>query len=347
MNKVSSLFPLLLSMLLFASCVDVEEYDDSVQGNFEALWHIMDEHYCFFEEKGVDWDAIHTEYSKQATGNMSHSQLFELLANMLGTLQDGHVNLSASFDYSRSWSWKEDYPDNFSHSVQRKYLGTSSEYKISSGISYKILDDNIGYMYIGSFDDAIGTGNLDEILTYLAPCNGLIIDVRDNGGGKLTEAQKVASRFISQECLVGYMRHKVGSGHSDLGDWEPTRLQPSSGIRWTAKPVCVLTNRSVYSAANEFVKYMKAIALNTLSRTPSTILIIGDTTGGGSGMPYSDELPNGWAVRMSACPMYDVNKQCTEFGIAPDVSVDMSETSMQQGIDDIIETARYKLIIDN
>ncbi|MBQ9561164.1 MAG: S41 family peptidase [Prevotella sp.] len=328
---------LLLSLMLLSSCVDVEEYDNSASGNFEALWHIMDENYCFFTEKGVDWDAIHDEYAAQVKSSMSRSQLFEFLAGMLSTLRDGHVNLSTSFDYSRSWSWKEDYPENFSHSVQRKYLGNSTDYKISSGIYYKILDDNIAYMYIGSFDDEIGSGNLDEILMYFASCNGLIIDVRSNGGGKLTEAQKVAARFISKDTLVGYMRHKVGKGHDDLGDWEETVIKTSSGIRWTEKPVCVLTNRSVYSSANEFVKYMKAIGATT----------IGDTTGGGSGMPYSNELPNGWSIRMSACPMYDKDKQCTEFGIEPDIKVDMSDESMAQGIDDIIETARYELTTDN
>ena len=36
------------------SCVDEDEYTSSPSGNFEALWRIMDEHYCFFGQKGVD-----------------------------------------------------------------------------------------------------------------------------------------------------------------------------------------------------------------------------------------------------------------------------------------------------
>ena len=55
--------PLFLFLLLgLAACIDVDEYDTSARGNFEALWHIMDEHYCFFEEKqaayGVDCTSI-------------------------------------------------------------------------------------------------------------------------------------------------------------------------------------------------------------------------------------------------------------------------------------------------
>lgn len=49
----------LLPLLLLTSCIDEEELDNNPQGNFEALWKIMDEHYCFFTEKGVDWDAVH------------------------------------------------------------------------------------------------------------------------------------------------------------------------------------------------------------------------------------------------------------------------------------------------
>ena len=321
----------LFAVMVLTSCVDTEEYASTASGNMEALWTIMDEHYCFFSEKqeqlGVDWDEVHERYQRNVSDQMSRSQLFELLTNMLGELKDGHVNLSASFDYGRNWSWKEDYPTNFSDTLQRKYLGT--DYKISCGIDYRILDDNVGYMYIGSFADAIGDGNLDEILLYLSPCQGLIIDVRSNGGGLLTESQRVAARFCNEKTLVGSMCHKIGTGHSDFSDREEQWLEPSAGIRWQKK-VCVLTNRGVYSAANEFVKYMKAVGAT----------IVGDTTGGGSGMPFSSELPNGWAVRFSACPMYGLDGECTEYGISPDEKCDISDDDLTKGKDTIIEKAR-------
>ena len=70
------------------------------------------------------------------------------------------------------------------------------------------------------------------------------------------------------------------------------------------------------------------------------VTIIGDKTGGGAGMPYSSELPNGWIVRFSACPMFDANKQSTEFGIEPDVKVSLTDADFSKGIDTIIEAAR-------
>ena len=72
-------------------------------------------------------------------------------------------------------------------------------------------------------------------------------------------------------------------------------------------------------------------------------IIIGDKTGGGSGLPFSSELPNGWSVRFSASPMYDPHMQHLEFGIEPDIKVDMTSEDMQKGVDTIIETARKQL----
>ena len=322
----------LAAALCLSSCIDEDEYSDSPEGNFEALWTIMDEKYCFFEYKseayGLDWDEVYARYSQQINDYMTEEQLFEVLGNMLGELKDGHVNMYSSFDTSRYWSWKEDYPSNFSDTLYNKYIGT--DYRMASGLRYLILDDNIGYVYCESFENNFGSGNLDDMLIYLAPCNGLILDVRENGGGELTYAEKLAARFTNEETLVGYMQHKTGTGHNDFSDMEEQWIKPSSGVRWQ-KQVIVLTNRSVYSAANEFVKYMMCFP---------NVTVVGDTTGGGSGLPFSSELPNGWAVRFSACPMYDRNGECTEFGIDPDYNVQLTDEDVLSGYDTIIEYAR-------
>jgi C-terminal processing protease CtpA/Prc len=57
----------------------------------------------------------------------------------------------------------------------------------------------------------------------------------------------------------------------------------------------------------------------------------------------SSELPNGWSVRFSSSPMYDAEMQCNEFGIDPDVKVDITSEDYQRGVDTIIETARELL----
>ena len=319
---------LLLGVITLSACIDEEEYNDNARGNFEALWHLMDEHYCFFTEKDVDWNDVHSRYSRQISDAMSSHQLFEVLGNMIGELRDRHVNLSSAWDVARNWSWYEDYPDNYDEKLIDHYLGT--DYNISSGMRYRLLDDNIAYMRCPSFTNVIGDGNLNEIMLHFAAARGLIIDVRGNSGGLLTSAETLAARFTDDELLVGYMRHKTGKGHDDFSEMKEQRLKPSKGIRWH-KPVVVLTNRKVFSAANEFVKYMKCCP---------DVTVVGDATGGGAGLPFTSELPTGWTVRFSACPMYDSNRQSTEAGIAPDVLVGLADEDAAQLRDTIIEYAR-------
>lgn len=328
--------PALLLSFLLTSCVDTEEFDDTPQGNFEALWKIIDEHYCFLDYKqhaiGLDWQAVYAKYQVRIDNDMSNSQLFEVLADMLAELRDGHVNLTSSHDFARNWSWHENYPANLSDSLLRRYMGT--DYKIAAGLQYKILDDNIGYIRYESFSNGIGDGNLDEVLSHMILCRGIIIDIRGNGGGELTNAEKLAARFCNAKTLVGYIQHKTGKGHSDFSPMEERYLEPSSGMRWH-KGVCVLTNRHVFSAANEFTMYMKALP---------QAKIVGDHTGGGAGMPFASTLPNGWIVRFSAVPTYDRNKASAEFGLEPDYNVQLTDADFQKGEDTIIEFARRLLV---
>ena len=337
MKYLRKVFYVVCLLMLCTACVDEEQYDDTPQGNFEALWRIIDEHYCFLDYKqqayGLDWNQVHSKYKERIQGSLSRKQLFEVLSDMLGELRDGHVNLSAAHDLGRYWSWYEAYPTNFSDTLLRRYLGI--DYQIASGIRYKILDDNIGYVRYDSFNEALGEGNLNEALSHMLLCRGLIVDIRSNGGGMLTNAERFAARFCQQETLVGYYQHKTGPGHSEFSSLEPRYLEPSALIRWN-KPAVVLTNRRVYSAANEFCVYMKALPLVTL---------VGDHTGGGAGMPFSSSLPCGWSVRFSAVPMYDAQGQSAEFGIDPDYNVQQTDADFLRGEDTLIEFAR-KLLKD-
>ena len=108
LKSLSFLFSI-FTLFLFSACIDEEEHADTPRGNFEALWKIFDEHYCFFDYKreqlGVDWDEIHARYARQFDDNMTEQQQFEVMTRMIGELRDGHVNISTAFDYGRNWSW--------------------------------------------------------------------------------------------------------------------------------------------------------------------------------------------------------------------------------------------------
>lgn len=336
MKHLNILF-LLISLLNATSCIREDVSGNTPEANFESLWEIIDEQYCFLDHKkqeyGLDWDQVHETYAKRITPSMGWEALFEVLSEMVAELRDGHVNLTSSLASSQYRQWFDSYPRNFSDSIQSIYL--KKDYNQSSGLTYQILENNIGYIYCSSFSNGIGDGNLDQTLNRLAICDGLIIDVRNNGGGNLTTAQKLAARFTNQKTLVGYMTHKTGKGHGDFSNPYPVYIEPSNGIRWQKRAV-VLTNRRSFSATNDFVNSMKQFPL---------ITIVGDKTGGGSGLPFTSEIPCGWSIRFSASPMLDPQMNQIEFGINPDVKIDMTSEDMQKGKDTMIEYA-CKLLKD-
>jgi hypothetical protein len=325
----------IVACCLLFSCMEIEEYDNTPRGNFKALWQILDEHYCFFDYKGVDWNQIYNHYSQRVDDRMGNESLFLLLDEMLQELQDGHVNLSSAFDVGRYWKWFEDYPANYRQELVDAYLGT--DYHIAGGLRYRILNDNIGYVRYADFSTAIGESGLDYMIDKLSLCSGIIIDIRNNGGGLLTNSTKFSARFFNEKTTVGYIRHKTGKGHNDFSEHFPISVEPSTRLRYQ-KPVIVLTNRKCYSATNDFV--------NAMRYAPNATLL-GDKTGGGSGLPFSSELPNGWSVRFSACPMYDRDMQQIEFGIEPHIPVGLLESDSQKGKDTLIETARQLLQAKN
>jgi len=330
-NRTKGFFGILMLVLL-AGCSKPDVYTMDPRTNFEALWKIMDEQYCFFEYKQVDWNDIYRKYNTLLTDTMNQYTLFDFLGNMLAELKDGHTNLISSFNVARYWSWYEDYPSNFNNEVHKLYLGT--DYLIAGGMKYLRLSNNqIGYIYYGSFSSGVGENNLDYIFEYFKNCRGLIIDVRENGGGTLTYSDRIASRFLEGKIMVGYIKHKTGPGHNDFSDLYPIELSASKRTRWF-RPVVVLTNRHSFSATNDFVNKMKMLP---------QVTIMGDRTGGGSGLPFNSELPNGWIVRFSASPMLDANKQDTEHGIDPDIKVSLTTDDLLKGKDTLIEEA-IKLI---
>lgn len=326
MKRITLIFILLTGL---QSCR--EDINEKIvpQTIFESLWKTLDQKYCFFEAKNVDWDSIHDVYAPRIDTTTNSISLFKTLGEMICTLQDGHVNLYASQDIIRYWKWFEDYePNYFENIIEKRYLG--NDYKISAGLKYKMLSDSVGYITYRSFSESISESGLDYILKYFEKCPGIIIDVRDNSGGNLSNVDILASRFTEEKFINGYITHKTGPGHDDFSKPFPIYIEPSGRTRWNKK-VVVLTNRMCYSATNTFVSTMRQLP---------KVTIMGDRTGGGSGFPINSMLPNGWSIRFSSCPTYNSDMELTESGIDPDISVSLTEEDIQKNRDTIIDAAR-------
>lgn len=326
----STAFRWLLFIPLLSSCLDDPSTPaNTYRNNFESLWSIIDRQYCFLDEKNIDWDSVYTVYNARlASDTVSELVFFDAMAEMLSVLRDGHVNLLSSFDRSRYWKFFTDYPSNFNSSLiySDRYLG--ADYRLAGALRYRrIANDSVGYLYYPSFGDGFSDSNMRYVMKYFEECRGLIIDVRNNGGGSAALSTHFASYFFDKDTVNLYMRHKKGPGHSDLSDPVAMPLKAHPTLQWR-RPVIVLTNRSSYSATNMFICRMK---------DAPNALVIGDRSGGGGGMPSSNELPNGWMVRFSSSPMYDAAMQSIEFGIEPDVKVMLDAGDVAKGEDTLIE----------
>ncbi len=320
-------------IFIASSCIEEpQNYSNTKEGNFNALWDIVDTRYCYFNYKDIDWNQVYREYHKRLENIDENDQykLFDLLAEMLAELKDGHVNLYSDFNTS-SYNFYKDSADNYYSSIiySDEYVG--SERKRVGGLTYEKLkkNDKIGYIYYSSFTGEIKDTYIKEIFNYFKNCKGLIIDVRDNGGGSTAYAEQLASYFMTEKTFIGYMQFKNGPGHSDFSEAIPLYLFPHESIHWD-KPVTVLTNRSSYSAANDFILQMQQAPL---------AVTIGSWSGGGGGYPISSELPNGWKVRLSTAPTYDIHMNQIENGIAPDIHVVISEEDKENNRDVVIDKA--------
>lgn len=338
MNKLSFVL-LTLSLLSFLGigCSTRDHYTASPQENYRALWEILDREYCYFPQKlepGVTWYKMYEKYLPEVQGNISNDSLFDVMAKLIAELKDGHVNLSSSFDISRYTAWHSLYPSNLNPALRNRYL--YPKYRTAGSMYYTTIEyrnhikDSIGYIYYPSFNGALSASNISAVFSRLAHCKGLIIDIRGNGGGLVSNATLLAQHFTEEPLLTGYIRHKTGPGHDEFSQPLPIVLDTlKQGIRWL-RPVVVLTNRGVYSAANDFVMNVKEMPFVT---------IVGDNTGGGGGLPKNSELPNGWLLRFSSSVVTNAKDEHVEFGIPPHYFVELDLQDEKELKDTLIEYA--------
>lgn len=294
--------------------------------NFEYLWNEVDQKYSYHGLKGVDWDAIGTKYQLMLYPQMTEDSLFTVLATMLNELRDDHVNLVAPFNVS-TYKVYLTGPDNYNQrTLDKHYL--SNQRNTGSFKHAFISNSNVGYIRYRSFSDDVDNEALDHILTRYKNTKGLILDLRSNGGGNPSNIAMILERFATEKTLVGYNITRNGSGHNDFGPREPFYIGVHNGITYN-KPLMVLTDRSCYSACTFFAFACKQFP---------NITLVGDTTGGGGGLPNGGQLPNGWTYRFSISQLLDINgNNYAEQGVAPDIIVNFDWTDLSK--DEIIDKA--------
>ncbi len=330
--KNSIVFIVLLSLF---SCEKVLFEEDlattNPHKNFEYLWNECNEKYTYFDLKNIDWDATKTKYAAKLYDDMSQDSLFNVLGAMLTELKDDHVNLISNFNISFFGTEYLGQDNFYGRLIEENYLKRS--YYITRPFAHDFLDnEEIGYIRFASFTGTVNQTNLDFILNRYKDTKGLIFDLRENGGGAVTDIFKILSRFIEEKTLTNYSRIKNGPDHDDFSEAEPVYVTPHNGIRYTNK-VIMLVDRGTYSAGSFTALATKAIP---------NIILMGDTTGGGLGLPNGGQLPNGWTYRFSITQALTLDKSPDyENGVPPDINVLFDWNDLTK--DEVLERAILEL----
>ncbi len=335
-NKIIIVLTTIL-IISFAACENLvfePKVENTPIENFNHLWLEVNNKYAFFDHKDVIWDSIYVKYSNQIYAEMPDTLLFSVMANMLNELRDGHVNLVSPFNISK-YDITLLGPVNINKRViTENYIGDNGY--ITGGFHHNFIENGqIGYIWYPSFaTSAITEYELDFLMDKYKNTKGLIIDIRQNGGGYVSNVFSLLSRFSDDERLLYKTQIKSGPYEDNFTDLENVYATKSSSDVYTGK-VAILTDRGSYSASSFF---------SVCTYAYDDIFLVGDTTGGGLGLPNGGQLPNGWTYRFSITRTIAVDGNNYESGIPPDYTVILSNDATNSGIDNVIEFAVEKIL---
>ncbi len=190
-------------------------------------------------------------------------------------------------------------------------------------VDSKMLDGDIGYVQLFTFGDTTSDDLRQQLESLLAQNpKGLILDLRNNGGGYLDTSVQVASQFIADGPILS---ERFGDGSEHV-----YRAQP--GGLATESPLVVLVNEGTASASE--------IVAGAIQDTGRGTLVGTSTFGKGSVQNWIPLNGDGGAVRITIARWYTPNgRQISGDGLTPDVSVDLTDQDVQSGKDPQLDRA--------
>ena len=193
---------------------------------------------------------------------------------------------------------REGESDYLTFDVERRTIEIST-------VEHRMLDGNIGYISIASFDDV----TVNQFLTALEDLENqgetaLIIDLRNNGGGLVSSAGSILDRLLP-EGLIVYTEDKYGNREELKSDAE----------NYFDKPLAVLVNGNSASASEIFAGAIKDYGIGTL---------VGTQTFGKGIVQKVYPLSDGTAVKLTVSKYYTPKgNNIHGIGIAPDVEAEL------------------------
>jgi len=176
------------------------------------------------------------------------------------------------------------------------------------------LAGNIGYLDFRQFASAGNAGaTAVAALNFLAYCDAVIIDLRQNGGGDPSQIQLISSYFFSEPTHLNDLYYRAADTTENY--WT---LPFVPGPRMAGADLYILTSRTTFSGAEEFSYNMKNLKRATL---------IGETTGGGAHPTDSMIVQTEYVLRVPIArainPYSKTNWEGT--GVTPDIQIPAAE----------------------
>ncbi len=183
---------------------------------------------------------------------------------------------------------------------------------IIKAVSTKMLPSKMGYIQLSTFISNDASREFRSALHRLSSADGLIIDLRDNPGGLLSNALEIADMLLERGTIVSTIgRH---GRHIDLSSEEPV----------TRQPVVVLVDGESASASE-----ILAGALKDNHRA----IIVGSRTYGKGLVQEINQLPAGAAIHVTVSKYLTPNgTDINKIGIMPDVEVVKHEEQLTTAI---------------
>lgn len=183
-------------------------------------------------------------------------------------------------------------------------------------VKSSIVDDNIGYIKITSFDD-LTYRDFKAELDGLGEKNikGLVIDLRNNPGGLLSRTVQIADELLGKGDIV-YTQTKDG-----------TRFYEKSDKDMVDYPLAVIINGGSASASEILSGAIKDNERGTL---------VGTTTFGKGVVQRLHDLPDGSGIKLTISEYFTPNGiNIHGIGIDPDIEVELDEEVEIIGVDNI------------
>ena len=192
----------------------------------------------------------------------------------------------------------------------------------------KMLENDIAYVQVNTFGENT-TSELTAALTELMAQNpkGLVLDLRNNGGGYLSTSVEVTSQFISDGVVL----------YEKFGDGKQNEFKALSGGLATDIPMVVLINEGSASASE-----IVAGALQDYGRAKLVGVV---SYGKGSVQNWIPLSNDQGAVRVTIAKWYTPNDNTIDgVGLTPDVYVTMTEEDYNANLDPQLDAAVETLL---